>query len=336
MSEYVVVIDAGKWLTKVIGRDIEGTIDDVKKISFRTKEYDLSEGDIELQGNSYKVEFDGLKSILGEQGKSTTENSDTTKTSPIHRLSAYTAITQYLEPNEGGKQKDNKISLVLACPLTVLKSIDMKEEYKQYIKGDGVITLVVNGEEYSFEIVDVTIKAEGSGILYLKEELFENKQIMLIDLGGLNMGVSIYRNGVCNPDDRFLAEHGAKALILKISDILSTKYNKGNFVDLTRAEQALEDGFLKKNSVLDKLSVPFITEAKEWYYKKAIAIIKEHGYDMADYDPIFVGGTTVRLEEQIKDMTPHSYIAPDSQWTTCEGLYRVAQSKYGKKVKKAK
>ncbi len=53
--------------------------------------------------------------------------------------------------------------MALACPLSVLLDAEAKEEYKNYIKGDGEIEITVNGKDYSFTIKDVIIKAEGSG-----------------------------------------------------------------------------------------------------------------------------------------------------------------------------
>lgn len=80
-------------------------------------------------GNSYKVGFEGKSYIIGEQGQD--KSYDTSKTNILHKLACYTAIAEYLELSS----KDNKISIVWACPLSVLRSQPAKDEYKLFIKG---------------------------------------------------------------------------------------------------------------------------------------------------------------------------------------------------------
>ena len=43
--------------------------------------------------------------------------------------------------------------MVLACPLSVLLIQNAKEDYKQFIKGNGLINITVDNKEFEFEIV---------------------------------------------------------------------------------------------------------------------------------------------------------------------------------------
>ena len=95
MKKYVLSADIGKYETEITGRDLEGTKEDIKTVALRTKMYDLSNGYIEVEGDSYVVEFDGKEFIVGEQGQS--KSDDTTKTQFLHQLACYTAITKFLE-----------------------------------------------------------------------------------------------------------------------------------------------------------------------------------------------------------------------------------------------
>ena len=103
MKKYVLSADIGKYETEITGRDLEGTKEDIKTVALRTKMYDLSNGYIEVEGDSYVVEFDGKEFIVGEQGQN--KSDDTTKTQFLHQLACYTAITKFLEAGS----KDNKI-----------------------------------------------------------------------------------------------------------------------------------------------------------------------------------------------------------------------------------
>lgn len=323
IEDYVMTLDIGKHATKAIGRNMEGTAEDIKRVMFDTNIYDLKNGYVELAGNSYKIEFNGKEYIIGELGEERSTKSS--KTELIHKLAAYAAITRYLKPNTNIK---NKIHLVLACPLSVLKSQEAKEEYKQFIKGDGVITIVVNGENFAFEIEDIMIKAEGSGILYIEPERFKGKKVAVLDFGGLNFGFSAFTNGVCKNSDRFNEEIGTTELVLMVKDGLTT-LNKGNIVKYDIAEKALEAGHMKDLGGIKEGSQEKIREAKEKFLKKALAIIENYKFDLTQFDDlVFVGGTTQKIKEQILKEFPNCYIPANSQWTTADGLYTIACGKY--------
>ncbi|CAG7841153.1 hypothetical protein CLOHAE12215_02577 [Clostridium haemolyticum] len=324
MKEYIVSLDIGKYEVKSIGREKNGSTEDIKRVNFRTKIYDLDNGYIDVEGNSHKVEYDGKSYIIGEQGES--KSNETSKTNLLHKLAGYTAITQFIEPNTKG----NKINIVLACPLSVLKIQEAKEEYKSFVKGDGEINIKVNDEDYFFTIESIMIKAEGSGVLFTNSEVFQNSNVPVVDFGGLNMGFSLYRNGVCKQSDRFIEEHGANALTLMVKDQL-TIMNKGNLISYDQAEQALEKGHSITLGEINTESIERIKSAKNMFFNTAIDTIKEHGYNLNEYDNIvFLGGTTQKLKEIILSKFKNAIIPNNSQWTTAEGLYTVACAKYNK------
>lgn len=324
MNKYVLTADIGKYETNLIGRNLEGTVEDVKQVSLRTKMYDLSEGDIDIEGKSYKIEFNNKSHIIGEMGQD--KSYDTSKTNELHQLACYVAITRYLE----AETKDNKISMVLACPLSVLRTPIAKEEYKQLIKGNGEIHVVVNNKNYYFEIEDIMLKAEGSGIIFLEQERFLGKNVLVLDLGGLNLGISLYRNKVCKNEDRFIEECGTDKLITFVSEQL-TEYRKGNLVDDDTCEAALKNGGLKNAGELDMDSTSYIQKAKHKYFNEVMKQVKKHKIDINTLDEvIFVGGTTHHIKAIITDKIKHSYIPSKPQWCTAKGLYRVAIKKYGK------
>lgn len=324
MKRYVLAADIGKYETNLVGRCLEGSKEDIQRVNFRTKMYDLEEGYIDVEGNSHKAEFEGKSYIIGEQGQD--KSYDTSKTNILHKLACYTAITEYLEADS----KDNKISMVLACPLSVLRSQSAKEEYKAFIKGEGEINITVDGKAYNFEIVDIMIKAEGSGIVYLEPELFENKNTLIVDLGGLNLGGSLYKNKVCKNEDRFIEECGTDRLNEHVRYQL-IDYRKGNNITVDEAEKALTDGGLKKSGEIDTESIEYLRKGKYNYYKDVIKHIKEHKVDIDLLDKVvFVGGTTQHVKDIISKEINHSYIPLNSQWSTVDGLYKIAIKKYGK------
>ncbi|MCB2300426.1 ParM/StbA family protein [Clostridium tagluense] len=322
----IMVEDAGKYDLKAIGRDAKGDVEDIQRVKFRAKMYDMDKGFAEAEGNSYKIELDGKTSIVGEQGED--GSNETSKTSLLHKLCAYAAITEYLEPNT----KDNHIKMVLACPITILKNAEAKEEYKNYIKGNGIIKVKVNDKDYEFEIDDVTIKAEDSGIVYLNPEWFEGKKVALLGFGGLNMNFTLFENSVAVPSSRFSIEYGSNRLIINLADTLSVAL-KGENVLFSDAEKALNEGVLtsaKKPrpetiSVIEKFKIDFVKEVKEE--------LKKRGYNLDLMDEIVaVGGTVSKIESALKDVIRKEINIPaEPQWASVEGLYKIAYLKYLKK-----
>lgn len=327
MSKYVLSGDFGKYESEMMGRNIELTKEDIKTVRFRTKMYNLEDGFVEKEGDdSYLVELDGIQYLVGAQGKvKSSESFETSKTSLLHKLACYTAITQYLEPGT----TDNEIYMALACPLSVLQIQEAKEEYKAFLKGKGPISIKVNNQTYNFEIKDIIIKAEGSGILYLQPELFKDKTTLIIDLGGLNQGCSLYINKSCKKEDRFIEECGSDRLIDLVREQLSI-YKNGNLVKPEIAEKALNENGVKKSGKLDSKSSEYIQIAKEKYYEEVLTNIKMHKIDIDTLDKVvFVGGTSLHIKEIIEENLPHAIVPENSQLATVEGLYKVAFKKYG-------
>lgn len=321
----IMALDAGKYDLKAIGRNVEGNPEDIKRTKFRSKMYDMTKGFVEAEGNSYKIELDGGTFIVGEQGEQS--SNETSKTSLLHKLCAYVAITKYLEPNI----KDNHIKIVLACPITILKNAEAKEEYKNFIKGDGVIKVIVNDENYEFLIDEITIKAEDSGILYLNPEWFQNKKVALLGFGGLNMNFTIFENSVAVPSSRFSVEFGSNRLIIDLVDTLSS-FLRGQNVLFEDAERALNEGVLtvlKKPqsstiSVIEKFKIDFVIRAKEE--------LKMRGYNLDLIEVVAVGGTVFKIDSALKEVIGKEINVPsEPQWASVEGLYRIAYVKYAKK-----
>lgn len=327
--EYIISLDPGKDSTKFEGINKGEDLENIHPQKFLSRLYNLDNGFIEVEDeSSYKVVFENKEFIVGKQGGDM-KNFETSKENPLHKICSYTAITRFLKPST----KDNKIFLVLACPITVLQSETAKQSYKEFIKGSGPIKINVNDKNYEFEIEDIMLKAEGSGIRYLMPELFKEKKIGVLDFGGLNMTFTLFTDGSCaNPQkDRFAEEFGAVQLINYVADSLTEHNGKGNRINVTIAEEALTRGFGLNFGKRDESTIPFIKKAKERFLDEACQQIARRGISLSDLDNIiFVGGTTQHLVNEISDKLPNSIIASNSQYTTVEGLFKIAVKKYNK------
>lgn len=325
-NRYIVSLDAGKDSVKLAGinaNDEFTGFESAKRVCFKTRTYDLNKGYIDVQGNSHEVVFNKNHVIIGEQG--TDRSLNTSKTEWLHQIAAYTAITQLIEPNTKG----NLIDMALACPITVLLGADSKNTFRDFIKGKGPIKINVDGENYEFTINNVLLKAEGSGVLYVIPEMFRNKRVIVIDFGGLNMTVSIFTNGACvNPEtDRFAKELGSVELVKEVQRKLIMHYN-GNMVEYDTAEKALHRGYDTKYGKKQVDTIEVIENAKAAFFNKAMEALAYHKATLDLFDhAIFVGGTSLHLTKNIGQFE-NAYITDNVQWTTTEGLLRVAVKKF--------
>lgn len=325
--DIVMSVDAGKYDLKAVGKDVEGTTDDIEKLNFRAKKLKTEDEHIDVEGKSFKVKYNNELYVVGEQGETEPEDFSTSKNSLLHQLCAYTAITQLLEPDTKG----NKIHMVLACPLSAIKAGIGKEEYRNRIKGDGVINLQVDDENYSFEIEDVMIKAEGSGVINLYPEVFKDKKVAILDFGGLNLNFCVYENGVALTDTRDTLQLGSSRLVKFVGDALSA-YLKGDILSTEESEKALNDGHLMKLGSVDSESIQPINDAKDAFVQTAIKEVCAKGVKLDKMDGIvLVGGTSKKIIEAFRKPFPNAFMPNDPQWSTAEGLYRVAWKKYAKK-----
>lgn len=319
--KYIISVDPGKRKTKCVGRSVLESND--KEISFPTKYYDLNNGDIELQGNSYKVSyFECEEYILGEQGE--IYDTSTTKTSFVHELSIYTAITAI-----AGKDTNPKVILTIGCPTAIYKNPDLKSNYRDLIMKDKLIEITVNDVDYKIELEKVIVRCEGSGIAYLEPNVFKGQRVAVVDLGGRNMNFGIYDNRVPVPSTLFSNNFGSTLLETMLREEFSIFY--GDDYDLETAAMALKNGGLIINGQLDKDSALLVREVIDRYIKNHILnSIREKNINLSIMPVVAIGGTSKIIIDYLKKHIPHIQLSTvNAQWANVKGYQIVGLVKAG-------
>jgi plasmid segregation protein ParM len=312
------VIDAGKFETKAIAKYSTG---EIKRLKYRTKIMDNT-NEYDVVGNSYKVEYEGKKYIIGEQGEEVSY--EVSKNNDTHIISLYTAISQFIQFN------GQTVQLAFGIPTGVYTKKENREAYKSNIlRNNGKIYIKVNGIEYNFIIENCLTLPEGAGIVYLRPELFKNKRVSVIDLGGMNMGYSIYNSLVPEVNTFFNVNYGGFHLEAELMKELNTRFN----VDLDEKDlqYIIQQGYLRLNGQVQKESIKIIDAAIDRFIVRIIQESKKYGNDISLMDVVMVGGTSTILEKKIKDYIPHITLVNNAQWTNAEGFLKVAELKYGNK-----
>lgn len=317
--KYAISVDPGKFATKCLGKsEIDGTDTEVY---FETKYYDLKDGDVELQGNSSLVEYEGLKWIIGEQGE--LYDTTTTKTSLLHKLAIFTAISRIVKMDV-----NPIIILTVGCPTTIFKNSKMKEDYRNLIMSNPIIT--INGLEYHIIFEKIIIKCESSGIVYLEPEVFNDQRVAVIDIGGRNMNFGVYENRVPIASTLFSNNYGSIFLETMIKEELNIHF--GFDCDLRTAKKALKEGGIFLNGILNAESVEIVNDTIKKYVKQHIMnSIAEKNVPIQVMPVIAVGGTSNVIIDSLRAEIPQvkKSKAAASQWTNATGFQIVCTVKAG-------
>lgn len=326
-NEYVIALDLGKFEGKAIGKRKFDVSEDIKQVKIRTKMKELNENEyIEIGENSYNLVYENKNIIVGENGVEAEDNYSTSKTTNMHKYIAYTIITRFLEPNT----TNNKIQIVLACPISVLKIQGAKENYKKMIKGEGIIKIIVNGQKFEFEITDIMVKTEDSCIINTNE-LKNKNNIGIVGIGGLNMNYLQYINGDFVVKTSY--EHGSSVLDNYIKDDLTVFLN-GNIPNDNDIYMASNNGYICRKGEKVKESETIINCSKKRFLQDMNVLLAKDKIDLSNLQNlIFIGGTSIKLKNQIKELYPNIIELEneeDYQMLAVIGLYRVAFKKYCK------
>jgi len=318
LESKLISVDPGKYATKAIALNKNNSME---KVHFRTKIFKLNNNTgLEAQGKSFNVTLNGEDYIIGDQGEEVDYTVD--KANINHKLATYTAAAQLLEGYQA-------IKLVIGCPTSIYRNKGLREDYKNYIWNNGKVGIKVNEKPYSFLVGNILVLPEGSGIVYTKPELFKDKRVAVIDLGGLNMNFTIYDNLIPQPSSMFTLNHGYAEIETKLTNELNSVY--GTSLTSNDIQNIIKQGGVKLKGTIDPKSSHIIDSIINQYMVKLIQETKKNNFNLDMMDVVFVGGTSLLIHDKIKQYLPHAIIMDNAIWTNVEGFYKVGAIKYGRK-----
>lgn len=303
----IISVDPGKYATKAMSA--------AKRIYFPTRL--LPNPTMDPTGNTYHIQFQNQTYLLGEQAEQS--DFDISKTSLLHKLSSYAAISQLQE-------FDHRIQLVLGCPLNIYKNKELREQYKNYILDERLIRLYINNITYSYYIENILVLPESAGIVYLIPTLFKNKRIAIVDLGGLNMNFCVYDNYIPQVSSMFTLNLGGNELQTSLLNTLNAKY--GIVLNSQDIQHIVGQGGLKIKGKIDNESITLVDSLISVYLERVLQEIRKNGFNLDTMDVCFVGGTSKLIENKIRQCAPHAYIPDNPEWSNCEGFYKIGEMKY--------
>ena len=179
----IIVVDPGKNAVKVLVFDTQYNLLDKYSFPSKTKQ---KRNFADIDGSSkrqYKVEFDGIKYLVGE-GIQGLYDFQTTKNNLHHKLCIYTAIANSVV------KKDERIYLLAGYPSSDFTNTNQLNDYKELINSKERIEFEINGECKSFYIAGFGVYPEGIGFKPRVEH--QGKSVNIIDIGGQNVNFRAY------------------------------------------------------------------------------------------------------------------------------------------------
>lgn len=313
----LIAVDAGKDTTKSVAM-INGQLDRKK---FKSRYYNVSEnGDAVAGPGTYRVILDGTEYLVGESG--TEQNYGTSKVDLYNKISQYVAITQYLEP-----AKEYEIDLITGFPAANFKDTNEVQNYKNNIRGNGNISIAVDGDNYKFKFNSIEVRPEGSGITILKPELFDEKETVVIDLGGQNLNIVLFNDFAYDPTKMISDNSGGTNIEESLDNALTARGVENLNERLIRGiikDQTVR-GYEDKKEELDKV---ILTTINNYIQTEIVTKLDRNNINTKLHDVVFVGGTSYVLKDYLKKFFPNAIFTEsmeESQFMNVTGFYRMGE-----------
>ena len=282
-------IDAGKFNTKAAIARADGHTDTVK---FRTKMSVANDRNLSVPQKSYLVTYEGINYKIGEDALDQL-SFETSKTTALHQVCAYTAV---------GSMVDNGdlIQAAAGCPVSVYNDPAARTKYRDFMLNNGQqVNIVIDGIEktFAFDTKHSIVCAESSGILYQDLVRFSHGTVGIIDIGGLNVNCTIYRELRPLEESSFTERLGCNQLMSDAKKRLSS------VLDMDIPDYLLDDlrinGYFSGNDEMKKTSGELFSKIKHEWINTILGKCVEHGWNIKLTALIFVGGTSYYLKPEI-------------------------------------
>lgn len=315
MSKSVIIaVDSGKFATKAVRKLDDGT---VKSLIFRTK-MDPTNEDVPSDSRSYVIEYKGEKHIIGEEAESV--DFEKNKAKLVHKLATYIAIASLL-----GTENDVDVALAIGCPLSIFVNVEERENYKKFFLDEGNIVIKLNGKTRSFNIKEVIVCPESSGIIFKNSSEYKNKLVGVIDIGGLNTNCCVYNQLTPIKSTSFTTNLGANFMTNELKQKLNSEFVDANLQDW-QMETIIKQGYIKSHK---EESATIIRNFFAKHMKDILLECERKGWDLKNIDIIFTGGGSKLLEKDILNSVSDAVISTSAQLDNVEGFYIVGAASVG-------
>lgn len=293
---------------------------------FRTKKQEVTDVGIDIQPNSFKIDFENKQYLLGDMVSETQSNFDLSKETMVHKLAIYTVICELMLRK---KIYFHNIDLHVAVnvPISVYKSKYAKESFKNFVENSGkTIFFCLNDKVYNFDLTNVTMCFEGVGLTYANTDEYAKKTSAVIDIGGLNTTYCTFDGIQPDFNSMTLSQFGINVLKAKLEQELVQRYNRN--ISANDLEQIIQRGYMSFMGRMIEESVAVITQIKKQHFENIINYAKQHNYTFNQDKVYFVGGGSLLLQTEILSLFPQATIIVNPQFANVKSFLEILKVKY--------
>lgn len=323
LKEHVfIAIDSGKYATK-------GLIEYKTKTStllFRTKLQEVSDIGVEIQPNSFKVDYEGRQYLIGDMVSENQSDFNLNKETLIHKIAIYTAICELMK-KANAIFHNVHLHVAINVPINVYKSKSLKESFKGFIENKSrTIYFRSKDCQYNFNLNDITICFEGMGLTYTNPTDATSSSSTVVDIGGLNTTYCMF-DGV-HPDfnSMTVAHVGMNILKAKLEQELVQRYNRN--ISANDLEQIIQRGYMSYMGQIMEDSKDLISQVKKNHFEQIINYAKQHNYTFNQDNIYFAGGGSLLLRQEILNYFPNASIVMNPQFANVKSFLEIIKVKY--------
>ena len=333
MKKYVVV-DAGKGGTKVA---LYTEKDGIKTFEYQTK---FSAGDFcddALENNTFLAKIDGETYKVGN-GALTKAEIQTTKMTPIHKISTLTALALCASDDE-----IDDMDVVVGCPLSEYAIPAKRKEYMDYVLEEGEHTVEIKTKSDADPVIrkfNVTFRKvlpETAGIFFTMLDDYEGEPIGVIDIGNVTAIGAVYDDFEIDHNFDFTDMRGGAMLISLLSQKLTARFSKYNQkYTLKLLLRPANERFLENKNIpgIEEDSKKLIHDEIISYLHGVRELCNAAQWSLDYMKLVFGGGTAHMLQDEIKEVFGDNVVfAPYEKMANAIGsLRRLVQLRTGKDI----
>lgn len=342
MERYIAV-DSGKSATKFASYN---TTDWEKKGyvlkgKFRTK---IGVGNFEddmLENNTFVAKFstDENEAVykIGNGALSEAEM-ETSKRTDIHKMCTLLAIAMQCSEDEV-----DEVHAAIGIPVKDFENVAKRNEYRNFILPDGEIAVTYKKSASAepvtirFRIISKHVYPETLGALFV-DGVDGSEPTAIIDIGHLNINLSVYSNGTEPDQDYSLTDVlGGNNLVTGLSQELSSAFSLCDEKTTARVLAGpREERYLhpvRPNKRVEEESRELINR----YLLKHVREIRKRcdgkRWPIEFMNLVFIGGTTAFLDDEIREVFGDNVIIPDEpEFANVLGFLRIMCGKLSGKM----
>ena len=311
-------VDCGKADTKSVV--MVNSDNSFSRRSFPTRVTELSNrGGIESLGGTgetgFIVEYDGRIYAVGDiatSDESYTSNQNS-KNDLTHKIATLTAIARVVN-------NDDYVKAVIGCPIELYSNDENREKYLNFILPSGRIDISVNGTPKHFCIVKKAVRPESTGIIFVKPDIFDEKLVGIIDIGGLNVNAAMVDDLNLVSGSCFTEKLGRRSIENDIRKYVNDTYESS--FSSTEINAFIRQGYITDNRDPEKEeeSRLIINEVFNDHLVRIVNACVNHGWNLNNINLVFIGGGSSLLADKINLAFPKAILADNTVFSNADGF----------------